>query len=111
MLGKSLGEYRIIRELGRGGMGVVYLAEHITLQLKYAVKVLPEELSHNPDFIARFKTEARVMAQLKHPNIVQVHYMGHDEGIYYIVMEYVESPSGEPQTLAHVLKGNFKIFQ
>ena len=103
MIGKALGEYRIIKELGKGGMGVVYLAEHMKLKQKYALKVLPEELSQNQAFIERFHIEARVMAQLKHPNIVQVHFMGQDEGVHYLIMEYLESETGRPKTLAHLL--------
>ena len=58
MIGKSLGDYELIRELGRGGMGVVYLAEHKRLKTKYAIKILPEELKKDEQFIQRFHIEA-----------------------------------------------------
>ena len=99
MIGKQLGDYRIIEELGRGGMGVVYLAEHVRLQQKYALKVLPEELSVSSGFVERFHTEAQVMARLDHPHIARVVNMGCDQGQYYLVMEYVTGPGGVPRTL------------
>ena len=79
LVGRKLGNYRIIRELGHGGMGVVYLAEHTDLETRYALKILPEELSKNPEFINRFHREARVMANLRHPNIVRVVNFGQEE--------------------------------
>lgn len=94
-----LGEYRIIKELGRGGMGVVYLAEHQRLKKKYALKILPEAFAQYKQLVERFHTEARVMAQLDHPNIVQVLNMSCQGTIYYLVMEYVESETGSPKTL------------
>ena len=99
LAGKTLGDYRVLEELGRGGMGVVYLAEHVHLRQKYALKVLPEDLAEAPGFVDRFHTEARVMAQLDHPNIVRVVYMGCHEGTYYLVMEYVSGPGGVPRTM------------
>lgn len=103
LAGKKLGNYRIIRELGHGGMGVVYLAEHTDLETRYALKVLPEELSKNSEFINRFHREARVMANLRHPNIVRVVNFGHEEGTYFLVMDFVEGPDGEPSTLEDYL--------
>jgi len=99
LAGQTIGDYRIIRELGHGGMGVVYLAEQVHLKKRYALKVLPEELSANPEFVQRFHREARVMAALDHPGIVRVVYFGHHQGIYYLVMDYVEGPGEEPLTL------------
>jgi len=84
-------------------MGVVYLAEHTDLETRYALKILPEELSKNPEFINRFHREARVMANLRHPNIVRVVNFGHEEDTYFLVMDFVEGPDGEPFTLADYL--------
>lgn len=103
MIGSELGEYRIIRELGRGGMGVVYLAEHVKLGTPYAVKILPPELACAPGFIARFEAEARVMSSLRHPHIVSVVNLGQAGGVYYLAMEYVPGPKGTPQSLLDVL--------
>ena len=104
--GTLLGDYRIIEELGRGGMGVVYLAEHIHLKKKYALKVLPESLSGKQDFVDRFYTEGRVMADLKHDNIVQVHTMSVQEGVHYLIMELVETDAGRGVTLDDYLEEN-----
>ena len=104
--GTLLGDYRIIEELGRGGMGVVYLAEHIHLKKNYAVKVLPESLSGKPDFVDRFYTEGRVMADLKHDSIVQVHTMSVQGGVHYLIMELVETDAGRGVTLDDYLEEN-----
>lgn len=106
MVEKQLGEYRILGELGHGGMGVVYLAEHIHLKKKYALKLLPEmpQGELRQQFIERFQTEGRVMANLEHPGIVRVIYMGIHRDRHYLVMEYVEGPHTRPQTLEDRLK-------
>ncbi len=106
MIGSELGDYRIIKELGRGGMGVVYLAEHVKLGTPYAVKILPPELAGAPGFIARFEAEARVMSSLRHPNIVSVVNLGQAGGVYYLAMEYILGPNGTPQSLLDVLALN-----
>jgi len=88
------GKYRIVRKLGQGGMGVVYLAEHLMLGGQLALKFLAAELSHNPQFIKRFRQEARAAYQLRHPNIVEVVDLDQDEdGSLFIAMEYVAGPS------------------
>ena len=81
--------YRIIKTLGRGGMGTVYLAEQITLEKKYALKVLPSFLGYDPPFKARFLQEGRNMARLEHPGIVPVHYAGSCNDLNYIAMDYL----------------------
>ncbi len=93
--GERLGDYRIIEELGRGGMGEVYLAEQVHLKQRYALKVLPRELSGRADFRERFEQEARTLAALKHERIVQVHYAGEDRGRFYLAMEFIEGGSLE----------------
>ena len=97
--GDPLGPYRIVRPLGAGGMGEVYLAEHVQLRKQYAIKVLPAELSTDAQFLDRFRIEARVMADLEHPHIVRVHNFGEEQGRYFLVMDYVEGPDGHPRTL------------
>jgi len=95
------GKYRIIRKLGAGGMGVVYLAEHLMLGGQVALKFLATELSRNPKFIKRFRREARAAYQLRDPNIVEVADLDQDEdGSLFIAMEYVNGPS-----LRYVLEG------
>ena len=95
--GDNIAEYKVIKHLGSGGMGQVYLVENIHMHKQYALKVLPPALSQNSNFIDRFKIEARVMADLKHPNIVNVQNIGYDElnRLYYIVMQYISSVKSE----------------
>ena len=90
--GDVIGRCRTIRELGRGGVGTVYLAQHQTLQIEVALKVLSPALSmDNPALAERFIREAQLAARIRHPNVVAVMDAGHDEstGLYYIVMEFV----------------------
>jgi serine/threonine protein kinase len=85
------GKYRIIRKLGQGGMGVVYLAEDILLGVRVALKFLASELSKDPRFIKRFRNEARAAYQLRHPNIVEVTALDQaEDGSLFIAMEYVD---------------------
>ncbi len=90
MIGKRLGQCRIVEELGRGGMAVVYRAHQPSLNRDVAIKVLPPHLSFDQEFVERFQREARAAASLRHANIVVIHDVGHQDGIYYIVMEYLE---------------------
>jgi serine/threonine-protein kinase len=88
------GKYRIVRKLGQGGMGVVYQAEHLMLGGQLALKFLAVELSRNPQFIKRFRQEARAAYLLRHPNIVEVADLDQEEdGSLFIAMEYVSGPS------------------
>jgi len=90
--GDVIGRCRTIRELGRGGVGTVYLATHQTLQIEVALKVLSPSLSmDNPALAERFIREAQLAARIRHPNVIAVMDAAHDEatGLYYIVMEYV----------------------
>ena len=88
------GKYRVLRKLGQGGMGVVYLAEHQMLGGQVALKFLAPELSRNPQFVKRFRNEARAAYQLRHPNIVEVADLDQDEdGSLFIAMEFVNGPN------------------
>jgi serine/threonine protein kinase/formylglycine-generating enzyme required for sulfatase activity len=86
----QLGDCRIIREIGRGGMGVVYLAEDVPLHRHVALKVLAPAVASNDWAIARFRTEARAAGRLNHPAIVPVHSFGVDRGVHFIVSDLVE---------------------
>ena len=90
LIGKSIGNYQIIDELGRGGMAIVYRAYQPSLNRYVAIKVLPPQLSFDQQFVERFQREAQAAAGLRHPNIVVIHDVGNQDGIYYIVMEYLE---------------------
>ena len=82
--------YRLIRQLGSGGMAEVYLGEDILLEKHIAIKILRKELINNRESVRYFKNEAEVISHLSHPNIVEVYDVGMAEGNPYIVMEYVE---------------------
>ncbi|MGH7527615.1 MAG: serine/threonine-protein kinase, partial [Gemmatimonadales bacterium] len=86
-------QYRLERELGRGGMGVVFLATDTTLDRRVAIKVIHPELASHPSIVQRFLTEARTIAQLRHPNVVAVHAAGTAEGLLYYVMDEVAGES------------------
>ena len=88
--GMRLGKYRLLRRLGAGGMGEVYLAEHEMLQSQVAVKVLPAELARDQDMVTRFLREARAAASLRHPHIIRIHDVGQEQGINYFSMDYIE---------------------
>ena len=93
-----VGDFRIIREIGRGGMGVVYEAEQLSLGRSVALKILPYAAMLDQKAITRFKNEARAAATLDHPNIVPVHAVGNERGIYYYAMSLVDG-----QTLAELI--------
>jgi len=88
----DLGDFEILHEIGRGGMGVVYEARQISLNRKVALKVLPPALGLNAEAVTRFEREARAAAQLHHTNIVPVHATGVQQGSHYYAMELVEGP-------------------
>ena len=87
------GEYSIERELGRGGMGVVYLARDVSLDRDVAIKVLPAHLARTAEARERFVREARTAAGLSHPHIVPIHRVGEAGGFVFFVMSYVEGES------------------
>jgi WD40 repeat protein len=88
-----IGQYRLIRVLGHGGMGVVYLAEHAALKRLVAMKVIRHGVNATAAEVARFRAEAEAVARLQHPNIVQIHEVGDQDGVYYLVLEYVAGGS------------------
>jgi WD40 repeat protein len=89
-MAEQLGDFRIIREIGRGGMGVVYAAEQVSLGRRVALKVLSSQLSLDPQQRRRFEREARAAAKLHHTNIVPVFGVGEHEGSSYYVMQYIQ---------------------
>lgn len=90
LIGRQVGDYRILEKLGAGGMGVVYLAVHNLLDRRVAIKVLTEPLARDPESLARFLREARITLSLDHPNIRHIHDIRQEGGMYYMVMEYVD---------------------
>ncbi|MBI1347200.1 protein kinase [bacterium] len=89
LTGRSLGEFQIIRRLGKGGMAEVYLAEQTSLKRQVAIKVLRQEFLSDAAYVKRFQHEATAAGGLNHPNIVQVYSIGEQDGIHYIAQEYV----------------------
>ncbi len=87
---KALPQFEIIALLGQGGMGVVYKARQIVLDRVVALKILPPADAFSPDFVERFRREARSLAKLNHPNIVNVYDFGETGSLYYIIMEFVD---------------------
>ncbi len=98
LVGTQLGKYQLRAEIGRGGMGTVYLGYDPMLDRKVAIKVLAPHLVWEPGFVERFLREARSAARLRHPNIVTIYDVGQQEDRYYIVMEYLAG-----QTLAQYI--------
>ena len=96
---RQLGDYHIVREVGRGGMGVVYEAEQVSLGRKVALKVLPYAAMVDERQLQRFRNEARAAASLRHPNIVQVHFVGCERAVHFYAMDFIEG-----QTLAELIK-------
>jgi len=95
--GQSLGKYRILEPLGRGGMAQVYRAYHPQLDRYVAVKVLRSDLVEDEEFLTRFRREAQSVANLRHPNIVQIHDFDFQDDIYYMVMELLEGDTLKAQ--------------
>ena len=100
----NLGPYRIDAKLGSGGMGDVYLGYNPRLDRAVAIKVLPLQLSQQPDFVQRFNSEARAAAKLMHPHIVPIYFIGEDNGYHFFVMAHVDGPS-----LSQLLKRRKKL--
>jgi serine/threonine protein kinase len=104
-----VGRFSLVRELGRGGMGVVFLARDVSLDRNVAIKLLPPALAAVPGYRARFLREARLAAGLSHPNIVPIHLVDEVDDQVFFVMGYVEGESlgsrirrGGPMTVAEV---------
>ena len=93
LIGQTLGKYRILEEIGRGGMGVVFKAHDTVLDRLVAIKVLAPHLTWDQEFVQRFLQEARAAARLKHPHIVTIYDVGQLQGHHFIAMEYLEGHS------------------
>ena len=93
--GTQLGSFRILRELGRGGMAVVYLSEQIGLDREVALKILRSHITLDVRHVQRFEREARAVARLKHPNVVPIHAVGEEQGDHYIAFELIDGPTLE----------------
>ncbi len=90
MIGQTISHYKILEKLGEGGMGAVYLAEDVNLDRKVALKVLPADVSDDPDRLERFEREAKAIAALNHPNIVTIYSVEQEGDVRFLTMERVE---------------------
>jgi len=105
MIGKLLlNRYELLEKIGEGGMGIVYKAKCHVLNRFVAVKILKAELSDDKDFVARFKREANSVASLSHPNIVNVHDVGSENNVNFIVMEYING-----ETLKQIIRKTTRL--
>src|SRR5437763_3579527 len=96
---QRLGDFEIVHELGRGGMGVVYEARQVSLNRRVALKVLSGGLGLTPKAVQRFRLEAEAAAKLHHTNIVPVYATGEEQGTHFYAMELIDGPS-----LDHVIR-------
>mgnify|MGYP001011947422 CR=1 FL=1 len=97
--GAVIADFVIMKEIGRGGMGVVYLAHQISLDRPAALKILQDSYANDAEFVVNFIKEARLAAKLNHPHIVQAYAVGEDEGVFFFAMEYIDG-----ETMKSVLR-------
>lgn len=107
--GYVLGDFSINKKLGQGGMGAVFKAKQISLDREVALKVLSQQLAGNDTFVARFYREAKVMARLAHPNIIQCFAVGESNGLHYLAMEFVDGCSLQNLIDDHAKEGKFPL--
>ncbi|AWM41800.1 protein kinase domain-containing protein [Gemmata obscuriglobus] len=93
LIGARVGEFQVVREIARGGMGVVYEALQPALNRRVALKILPRSLATDRDRLRRFEVEARAAAAVAHPHIVPVYAVGEDRGVNYYAMQFVDGAS------------------
>ena len=89
MIGTTFGHYRVESKLGAGGMGEVYRATDTTLDRNVAIKVLPADVARDPERLARFEREAKLLASLNHPNIAAIYGLEQADGVSFLVLELV----------------------
>lgn len=106
MESKTLGDYTILKQIGQGSFGAVYLAEHRYMKRQYVLKILPEELSSDRLFIQRFEEDVSLLSTLEHPNIVKLHNISFSQGQYFLVSDCIVDDLSETTNLAKYLINN-----
>ena len=97
--GTTIGPYQVASLIGAGGMGEVYRARDLKLKREVAIKILPQEFSHDPDRVSRFQREAEILASLNHPNIASIYDLLEAKGTRYLVLELIDG-----ETLADIIQ-------
>lgn len=105
---RVLGDYQIIKKIGQGSLGAVYLAEHRFMKRPFALKLFPEELSSDRAFIQRFEEEVDILASLDHANIVKIHNISFDQGNYFLVTDCIVDEFAETTNLGQYLASRDK---
>ena len=105
MQDQMFGDYRVVRRLGSGTLGILFLAEHRFIKKHFALKVLPPELSQDSGLIQRFEAEVAQLAQLDHPHLVKIHTVSYAEGGYFLVIDCIVDSLGETTNLAQYMSG------
>lgn len=100
-----LGDYRLVKQIGEGTLGKVFWAEHRYIKKHYVLKILPQELCHDRDFMERFEAEVADLALLDHPHLVKIHNISSAEGRYFLVTDCIVDSLGETTTLAQYMSG------
>lgn len=107
---RTLGDYILIKQIGQGSLGTVFLAEHRFMKRQYILKILPEELATDRSFIQRFEEEVTALAALDHPHIVKIHNVSFAQGQYFLVTDCVVDELGETTNLAQYMLSRGKRF-
>ena len=107
---RTLGDYNLIKQVGQGSLGTVYLAEHRFMKKQYILKLFPEELASDRGFIQRFEEEVGILTALDHPHIVKIHTVSFSQGQYFLVADCVVDEFGETTNLAQYMLARGKRF-